>query len=193
MYDAAATSGSPIQIVLLVDASGSMLGDGKIQATNAAIDELIPHLNMLADGHGIQLDVVAFADGADHVDSAQLPSVGRRMRAVEVVPGGLSEVGAAIRGALTILAPSATRHIVVLVSDGRPTDTQEPTFERALAELADLGDPHGPPMVRAALAIGRDADLAELQRFAPDHAVATDAMEMLGKLRELVMSALGDR
>lgn len=49
--------------------------------------------------------------------------------------------------------------VLVLVSDGQPTDD----FEKGLREL--LGQPWGMKSVRIAIAIGRDADLGVLQQF----------------------------
>jgi uncharacterized protein YegL len=99
-----------------------------------------------------------------------LDSVAAKIAAESIVKmaGGGVSAGTDMGDAMRLLAreltvpPMASRAlppVLVLISDGQPTDD----FERGLALL--MKEPWGKKAVRIAIAIGHDADDAVLQRF----------------------------
>jgi uncharacterized protein YegL len=154
-----------LHFVWILDISGSMRADGKIQALNVAISEAVPALraaaqaNMSAD---VMLRAITFSTGARwHVGDATPVA---RFRWTSVEAGGFTDMGAA----LTLLAegmqvpPMPERGlapVLVLVSDGQPTDD----FDTGLRRL--LATSWGSRSVRLAIAIGNDADRSVLQAF----------------------------
>ena len=88
----------PLHFYFLVDCSGSMKMDGKIQALNTAIREAIPHMRRAADDNAnaeVFVRVVKFADGAEwHVVS---PTAVHDFTWSDVEAGGVTDLGAALR------------------------------------------------------------------------------------------------
>lgn len=159
----------PLHFFFLVDCSGSMQFDGKIQALNTAIREAIPHMRRAAldnAGADVLVRVVRFADGATwHVGD---PTPVDSFTWSDVAAGGLTDMGAALQLVAEALDPEAMPQralppVMVMVSDGQPTDD----FEDALGGL--LRSPWGAKSVRMAVAIGRDADHDVLQKFIDTH------------------------
>src|SRR4051795_12810188 len=57
----------PLHFIWIADCSGSMAGDGRIQALNTAIRETLPHLREVATGNpnaDVLMRVIRFATGA---------------------------------------------------------------------------------------------------------------------------------
>lgn len=174
-----------VHLVVLVDQSGSMLGDGRMQAVNTALGESLPHLQALARTQALRLDVVGFADETTHVMAANLPD-DSRMPTIEVVRQGLTELGAALRYSVSLARDvPARRRVLVLVTDGRPTDTVSPGFDEALDDLDRKAD-----FERVAVAIGRRAETDALARFVrgDEAAICRDAMQVIGRLRQIVLA-----
>jgi uncharacterized protein YegL len=164
-------AGRPLHFILLLDASGSMAVDGKIEALNQAIRDAIPHLRDLASQNPfveILVRAIAFSDGARwHIEE---PSPIHDVSWPPVVAGGYTDLGAALGKVAEVLAvpPMESRAfppVVVVVSDGRPTDDFEAGLERLMRE------PWGRRAVRLAIAIGADADLEVLSRFIGDPSI----------------------
>lgn len=155
----------PLHFFLLVDCSGSMALDGRIQALNTAVREAIPHMRRSAAanvGAEVFIRVIAFSNGA-HWHVAEPMSV-HDFSWSDVTASGVTDLGAALRLLTEAVSGDAMPQralppVAVLVSDGQPTDD----FEAALAEL--VATDWGAPMVRLAIAIGRDADREVLQSF----------------------------
>lgn len=155
----------PLHFFFLVDCSGSMGLDGKIQALNTAVREAVPHMRRAADDN-VNADVfvraVRFSDGAHwHVEK---PTPVHQFTWKDVTAHGLTDLGAALEllaAELTTppMPERALPPVVVLVSDGQPTDE----FEGGLNTLT--ATPWGGKAVRLAIAIGRDADREVLQEF----------------------------
>ncbi|MBM7555494.1 vWA domain-containing protein [Halanaerobacter jeridensis] len=149
----------------LTDCSGSMSINGKIQSLNNAIREAIPEMKKVAaENPNAELLVRAlkFSDGAEwHIEDAvsvedfswedlEADGVTDLGEALSLLAGKLDSAEMTNRG----LPP-----VIVLVSDGQPTDD----FESGLEELLSL--PWGQKAVKIAIAIGDDADMDVLNKF----------------------------
>lgn len=161
----------PLHFVFLLDGSGSMAADGKVEALNDAIRGALPHLRDVADQNpfvDVLVRAVVFADGARwHVAD---PTPVHEVSWSPVAAGGFTDLGAALRLVADVLTvpPMEERAfppVLVVVSDGRPTDD----FEAGLARL--MAEPWGRRAVRLAIAIGADADLDTLNAFIADPAI----------------------
>jgi uncharacterized protein YegL len=158
-------AGRPLHIIWLLDCSGSMAEEGKIEALNNAIREVAPAMRKAAEGNPevqFLVRVMRFSSGASwHVGK---PTPLAEFKWVDLHAEGETDLGQAF----TLLAhdlaqlPQSTRMLppqVVLISDGKPTDD----WRSALQVL--LGIPWGQRAVRQAIAIGQDADLETLRKF----------------------------
>ena len=160
------SSARPLPVVLMADVSGSMAADGKIDALNSAVAEMLAAFAEEDDGLAeIHLAVVTFGGTAAlHVP---LTAAG----AVEWVPmqaGGRTPMGAALDIVTDLIedrdrVPNrAYRPVVVLVSDGLPNDAWEGPLKRLLdSERAARAQ-------RFTLGIGADADHEILRAFLDD-------------------------
>lgn len=139
--------------------------DGKIQALNNAVREAIPHLRDEASQQPhaqVYVRALQFSIGARwHIAN---PTPVEDLVWPDLTAGGYTDLGAALRELATQLQvppmePRALPPVVVLVSDGRPTDDYQPALEHLLSL------PWGAKAVRLAIAIGGDADREVLERF----------------------------
>ncbi len=158
----------PFHFFFLVDCSGSMTPHGKIQALNAAVEEMLPHLESVSADNvhsEILVRALAFADGCSwHVERPTPPG---ELRWPPLRARGMTDLGTALSALAEQLhtPPMPARAFppaVVLVSDGKPTDD----FEAGLAALA--ATEWGARAQRFAIAIGADADRTMLARFIGD-------------------------
>ncbi|MDP9334728.1 MAG: protein kinase [Actinomycetota bacterium] len=155
----------PMHFIWIVDCSGSMAADGKIEALNRAIRDALPSLReVAADNPHAQVLVrcLAFSTGIEWVIATPTPA--EEVASVALCAGGSTDMGAALvevarQMRVPPMEPRALPPALVLVSDGRPTDDVSSGLERLLAE------PWGAKAVRLAIAIGRDADHGVLTRF----------------------------
>ena len=155
----------PLHFFWIADCSGSMSIDGKIQALNNAIREALPHMQQVASENPnaqVLVRAIAFSDGARwHV--AQ-PAPVDEFRWNDLKAGGVTDMGQAMKLLAEQLRPDvmparALPPVLVLISDGQPTDN----FDAGLKSL--MGEPWGLKSVRIAIAIGEDADMGILQKF----------------------------
>jgi uncharacterized protein YegL len=153
----------PLHLFLLLDCSGSMSADGKIQALNAAVKEALPHLDSVneANPHArLLVRVIEFStDARWHVAE---PTPVPELRWKNVSAGGFTDLGSALDlliPELEKMEPNALPPAIILVSDGMPTDDYEPSLRALLAAEG------GRESMRAAVAIGRDADRRTLSAF----------------------------
>ncbi len=155
----------PLHLIWLLDRSGSMKTDGKIEALNTAVREAIPHIRATARQNPeaeILLRAVAFSDGAYwHVADPTLPD---DFRWTDLTADGHTDMGKALHLVADELSVPPMPKValppaLILVSDGQPTDD----FGAGLKAL--LASEWGPKAVRLAIAIGRDASISTLQRF----------------------------
>lgn len=154
-----------LHFIWILDVSGSMRADGKIQALNVAISEALPSLRAAADGNmsaDVMVRAATFSTGAQWHSPEPTPVRDFRWRPVEA--GGFTDMGAALSLVAEGLKvpPMPERGlspVLVLVSDGQPTDN----FDDGLRRL--LKTTWGSRAIRLAIAIGRDADQGVLQTF----------------------------
>lgn len=155
----------PLHFIWLLDCSGSMGEDGKIQALNAAIREALPHMQDVAreNPHAdIMVRVIRFSSGAQwHIAT---PISVLDFKWTDLPASGVTDMGKALELAadqlkIPPMSDRALPPVLALVSDGQPTDD----FGAGLKKL--MAEPWGQKAVRVAIAIGVDADHSVLQRF----------------------------
>lgn len=153
---------------LMLDRSGSMRADGKIQALNTAVREALPHMRRVARENPnarVMIRAVAFSDDVRWITASPTPVESVAWHDLDAAGGtrmgqALSAVARELR-----MPPMTNRSfapVIVLVTDGQPTDD----FEGGLSELE--AEPWGRRAVRVAISIGRDADRDVLRRFIAD-------------------------
>lgn len=155
----------PLHFFWVVDCSGSMSCDKKMEQVNFAIQSCIPDMReAAADNTHAQLFIQAmkFSSGAQWI--TEQPVKIEDYTWTDMCAGGLTELGKAIEllcGQLTIppMSDRALPPVIVLLSDGQPTDS----YKTQLDTLLSL--PWGKKTVRIAIAIGKDADKAVLEEF----------------------------
>lgn len=164
----AAPEPRPLPVIVLADTSGSMSANGKIDALNEAIKTMILSFGRESRLHAeIQVGLITFGGDAAQ---AHVPLVGaNRIEGVEALSAqGRTPMGSAFAMAHQWLedkdmVPSrAYRPVLVLVSDGAPTDDWQGPLESLKASE------RGQKATRFALAIGADADRAMLRQFTND-------------------------
>ena len=157
----------PLHFIWILDRSGAMSLEGKIQQLNFAIREAIDPMRETARENPnaeVLVRVLTFSTGAQWHLATPTPVADFRWSDVTAPPGGVTEMGKA----LTMVAeqlriPPMTDYalppVLVLVSDGQPTDE----FASGLQTL--LREPWGARAVKLAIAVGQDADLDVLTKF----------------------------
>lgn len=184
------TSVRPLPIILLADVSGSMAVEGKIEALNQAVREMLATFaqagTLPADIH---VAVITFGGEARvHIPLTPASSLAWRDLGAqgETPMGRAMELAADLVEDRDQISARAYRPTVVLVSDGRPTDA----WETGLTRLTQQG--RAQKTERMALAIGGDADEAMLKRFLahPEQRVfrAEDARRIRDFFRFVTMS-----
>jgi uncharacterized protein YegL len=165
----------PLHFFFVLDCSGSMAADGKIQALNNAIRETLPHLADVARQNpdsALLVRALAFSTGCRwHIAE---PTPADDLQWPDLEADGFTDLGEALQELANQLKvpPMEERAYppaIVLVSDGQPTDD----FHAGLRSL--LAEPWGARAIRMAVAIGRDVDHGVLQEFIgrPDLAPGT--------------------
>jgi uncharacterized protein YegL len=160
-----ALASRPLHFIWIADCSGSMGQGGKIQALNNAIREVIPHMQQVANENPnaqVIVRAVKFSNGAQWHISQPTPIAQFRWDDLEA--DGVTDMGKALQLVAdqlnpVAMPPRALPPVLVLISDGKPTDD----FGSGLRALMD--QPWGKKAVRIAIAIGDDADKDTLQRF----------------------------
>lgn len=154
----------PLHFFWVVDCSGSMYGE-KIGSVNHAIQSTIPDMVDAAnDNPNAQLLIrtLKFATGASWVTATPVPV--EDFAWDDLTAGGVTDLGKAfdlLAAQLTIppMTDRALPPVIVLLSDGQPTDS----YRDSLDKLLKL--PWGKKSVRIAISIGQDADDDVLQEF----------------------------
>jgi uncharacterized protein YegL len=155
----------PLHFIWIADCSGSMKGDGKIQALNTAIREVIPHMQRVADENPnaqVLIRAVKFSSGAQWHIGQETPVADFKWS--DLSADGTTDMGKALslvaeQLEMPPMSDRALPPVLVLISDGQPTDD----FRKGLTALME--QPWGKKAVRVAIAIGDDADRDVLQQF----------------------------
>ena len=158
----------PLPVILLADVSGSMGVDGKIQALNHAVREMLEAFQDEADLRAeIHVAVITFGGQA----KTHLPfAPAREVSWTDLSARGGTPMGAAfdiVRDMVedrSVVSGRAYRPTIILVSDGQPTPPGSEV--EPLRKL--LESERGGKAFRMALAIGADADHDVLQAFLAD-------------------------
>ena len=155
----------PLPVILLADVSGSMATEGKIQALNHAVREMIATFQDESDLRAeIHVAVITFG-GQARINLALGPA--RKATWTDLDASGGTPMGAAfdlVREMIedrNVVPSRAYRPTIALVSDGQPTPPGSET--EPLRRL--LESERGGKAFRMALAIGSDADHGVLQAF----------------------------
>jgi len=153
----------PLPVILLVDVSGSMAANGKIDALNTAVAEMIASFAQDESGEAqIQVAVITFGDEAK-LHKPLVPAVNIQWQ--PMTAKGRTAMGAAFKEATKLIEDRkqmptrAYRPAIVLVSDGAPTDD----WKSALDEL--LNSERGKKAERFALGIEAKESHAMLKAF----------------------------
>jgi uncharacterized protein YegL len=160
-------SARPLPIIVLADTSGSMTMDGKLDALNKGLKDMLTSFagesRLRAE---IQVSVITF--GGTAAVNLPLTPAHQLEGFTPLTAEGSTPLGAALSLASDMIEdkeciPSrAYKPVVVLVSDGLPTDSWQAPFARlANGERSSKA-------TRFAMAIGSDADEAMLGDFAND-------------------------
>lgn len=157
----------PLHFFWIVDCSGSMYGE-KIGTVNHAIQSVIPEMaDEAANNPNAQLLIrtLRFSDTASWVTEAPVPVEDFTWDDLDAF--GVTEMGAAfdlLAKELTIppMSDRALPPVLVLLSDGQPTDDYRGPLDRLLHL------PWGKKAVRIAISIGSDVDDDVLTEFTGD-------------------------
>ena len=159
-------SSRPLHFIWMCDCSGSMSIDGKIQALNNAIRDTIPLMQKEADDNPnaqVLVRAITFSSGAQwHI--AQATPIQDFKWTQDLTANGVTDMGKALSMVadqlkMPPMTDRALPPVLVLISDGQPTDD----FKGGLDKL--MAQPWGKKAVRIAIAIGADADPDPLTKF----------------------------
>lgn len=179
-------SGRPLHFIWLADCSASMLGD-KIQSLNTAIREALPEMKnvALSNPHAnVLVRAIKFSSGASwHIVNA---TPVEKFQWRDLSAAGVTDMGRAFLLAVNELKmppmdPRGLPPVLVLITDGYPTDN----VEKGLQML--LNEPWGRKAVRIGIGIGADADYDILKRFINHPEIeplqATNVEQLVGYIR----------
>ncbi|HUD38399.1 MAG TPA: VWA domain-containing protein [Streptosporangiaceae bacterium] len=157
----------PLHVILLADCSGSMTGP-KIKALNFAMGDMIQHFASWEreQEKRILIRAVAFADQPRWHVHEPTPATNMRWKELAAVEKGRTFMAPAFRMVAQALtddqASRGLRPVLVLVTDGLPTDQAE-DFDAGLQAL--LSVPAARDAMRIAVAIGNAARSDALAKF----------------------------
>ena len=181
----------PLHFIWMVDCSGSMYGE-KIGIVNNAIQSVLPDMVEAADDNpNAQLLVrtMKFSTGATWVTSDPVKVDEYAWEDLEAA--GVTDLGKAfdlLAGQLSIppMPERALPPVVVLLSDGQPTDD----YSSSLEKLKKL--PWYKKSVKIAISIGQDADDDVLQEFTGNRELVLQAntASMLTKMIKWASTAV---
>ncbi len=159
-----ASTARPLPVLLLADISGSMRTNGKIDALNDAVQEMLETFSAEDDTRAeIHVSVVTFGQAGAEVHQPLMPA--SKVQWARMTAAGGTPMGAAFKLATGMIEdraqiPSrAYRPTIILVSDGQPTDE----WQGPLKRLLESG--RASKAARFAMGIGDDADAAMLGAF----------------------------
>jgi len=157
----------PLPVIILADISGSMSENGKINALNQAMKEMLNSFSSEADQRAeIHVSVITFGGTAKVF--IPLGPVGK-IKWSDMTADGNTPLGEALAIAGEMIEDKSKvpgnsyKPTVVLVSDGRPNDQN---WEEQLNKFVSQG--RSSKTERITLAIGGDADKRMLEKFLND-------------------------
>lgn len=173
-----------LPVVLLLDTSGSMREDDKIEVLNDSVAEMIRELAEVDAGHRvITLSIITFGGESARLVTKNVPVADIKYSPLKA--NGRTPMGDAFRIARELIEdrevlPSRSfLPTLALVSDGIPTD---PSWSPELDRLVQCE--RGEKGTRFALAVGADADRDLLAQFSGDEVhEASEAAEIRNFLR----------
>lgn len=189
--DFVAKAARPLPVIILADVSGSMGVDGKIEALNQALKDMIESFaqegRMNAEIH---LGLITFGDTVtQHLPLSpahQIKAFSRLNASGRTPMGAAFDMVSQLLEDKELIPSRAYRPVVILVSDGIPTDD----ITQPLSRL-ESGE-RSQKATRLALAIGSDADLSYLKKFSNDPEAplfqANDARDIRNFFRAVTMS-----
>lgn len=164
----------PIHFFWLVDCSGSMYGE-KIGIVNNTIQECIPEMRNAADNNPnaqLLIRALQFSSGASWITTGPVPVEDYSWEDMDAY--GLTELGKAfdLLAAQLSIPPMPERAlppVIVLLSDGQPTDD----YKKGLEKLK--GMPWFRKAVKISISIGQDADDDVLNEFTGNNELVLQA------------------
>lgn len=158
----------PLPIIVIADTSGSMSVDGKIEALNKGLKDMITSFagesRLRAE---LQVSLITFGGSQAELNLPLTPAH-QLQGFTRLVAEGMTPLGGALTLAYDMIEdkdciPSrAYKPVIVLVSDGYPNDDWQAPFARL------VNGERSSQATRFAMAIGADADEAMLSDFAND-------------------------
>ena len=153
-----------LPVIVLADTSGSMSSDGKIDALNQGLKEMLDSFKQESRLRAeIQVSVITFGGSQAEVILPLTPA--HQLHSIAPLEAnGITPLGDALSLACEIIENPTRKFqpVVVLISDGYPNDDWEAPFIRLVeGELTSKA-------TRFAMAIGADADESMLSEFAND-------------------------
>ena len=159
-----------LPVFLLLDVSGSMSLDNKMDELNGSVREMITTFKEeQAVQAEINVSIITFGSVVEKICDL---TPATELQFTDLLPGGVTKMGAAFDLAKEIienkdkLPKNSYRPVIVLVSDGEPYDPEDPgnrKFKNQLDSFVNLG--RSAKCDRWALAIGADADVNMMQEF----------------------------
>ena len=161
------TKPRPLPVILLADTSGSMEEDGKIEALNSAVKEMIQTFSVENRLRAeIQVCIVTF--GGEAAIHTPLTPAHQYTNFESFKAYGSTPMGATFTIVKDLLEDKGQfpersyQPIIILVSDGHPTDEWEGPFIELCSSERAASSP------RFAMAIGNDANDTMLKEFMND-------------------------
>ena len=163
------TQARPLPVIILADTSGSMGVEGKIEALNDAMKEMIKTFSKESRLRAeLQLGIITFGGNVlEHTPLTNISEMEGDIFADFDANGGtpMGEALSHVNNWLEnkeLIPSRAYRPVIILVSDGHPTDDWEASFE------AFKSSDRAQKATRFAMAIGSDADDVMLNEFIND-------------------------
>lgn len=155
----------PLHFIWICDCSGSMAAEGKIESLNNAIKQALPVIKDAADQNPfakVSIRCIKFSNGAEWVNKDPVPIEDYNW--FDLHADGVTDMGKALSMVADELKtpPMEKRGfppVLILVSDGQPTDN----FDSGLQKL--MAEPWGKRSVRISIGMGEGADTDVLQKF----------------------------
>lgn len=185
------TGGKYIPVILLLDVSGSMAGD-KIDSLYDATTEMIKTFADIKMENQIKVAIITFGEGGAKLHTQYTDAVEVLKHGLQTfVANGNTPMGAALEMAKDMIDDKNVTPgkwyipSVILVSDGEPNDSWEEPMRKFINEGRSKKSQ------RLAMAIGQDANITILEKFADNQQFvfhAEDAHDISANFKKITMS-----